>query len=855
MSATVLPTTTEPPLATTTTVPRVTQAPPSSTTTAPPSTSAPTTLATTTSTAPVAATIPEPRIESIVLTRVRGAVSARTRIVPTSERTEVWARPPGGAWQAIGSGTGATLTTTVPSAFVGKVITMAVRAMPAGATTCSSGVACTSVYATDVQVMAEVPLLSAGSASPSDVQLRWAALGATPFRNATIRMSRSSSSVETFLVTNTLAGAYRFYGLNAGSSYVASLSVSQRLNPSVSSYASIRLTTDAWDPMSVKAHAGALVSHVGVPNASALWVSPSGTGTTCSALAPCPLAKGIAAVGNGGTVVLMAGTYREASLGVIRKRVTIMADPGTRPVLSGMRAVTGSWQSAGSGVYFRDDLALNWPAIPSWATLKGQTEPNRPEADDPEQLIVGGVRMRQIDPSMWVSAGAMGTNQFYYDRSRIPARLYVRTTVNPASARVEWATQQRAVKFTAGSSGSTVLGVSFDGYAPYHGNALAAVEVFADNVRLEDVSVRYSSATGIVAGGHNSELPGPLRGFTLRRVTASNNGGVGAAIGDAGPTVPVEQGHENDAVVEFSRIDGNNTEGFATSACGAANACVMGGIKVARLDGFTVRYSSFAGNGSNGLWADLFCQNGRIVGNYVAGNTRTGIFYEVSRSGLVASNVIANNNTSNSPLGAGIKITGSGDAGSDGTVPGVVVERNTFVANLNAQVLLGYDLRSPSGGNIGWQLGRPWSRLVGNTFVEGTQGTPTSGRQIIRTVMADVSQLDPSWVDGSRSDRNHYVLADNSATSAITRFVWGASRYTTPAAFSTVSGAETHSTVTVRAGDPSAGVFVAPSSGDYRLTAAAGSRANVALSDGALAALDSPASTPVGSGAHFTTPR
>ena len=124
-------------------------------------------------------------------------------------------------------------------------------------------------------------------------------------------------------------------------------------------------------------------------SARILHAAPDGTGLACSRIRPCGLRTAIAGVaaarGRGAavTVRLAGGTYRltapvrltAASSGTPRTPVTIAAEPGAAPVLSGGARITG-WRlvDAGTGL---------WTA--RW---QGQTGRN----ERPRQLFVDGVR-------------------------------------------------------------------------------------------------------------------------------------------------------------------------------------------------------------------------------------------------------------------------------------------------------------------------------------------------------------------------------------------------------------------------------------------------------------------------------
>lgn len=877
-------TTQAPPKTSTTTTPVVsstttTRPVPGVTTTAAPVTSmTPTTVAT----PPAAAALTGVALSSTG----SGPITASVRFTPVADTNvnyQAAYRLPGGTWTAHPTiAAKSPLAISLPTSLRNKSIELAVRTMPASATSCTTS-ACSAPTANATALTWATPTIASAPAQPETLGLTWAAwTGPFVRTQAKLRAPVATSFTNAGpAVTTPQAAGYTYRGLVSGATYGLGVEVTQKLVPLVTGFASATTTTLGWDPYSAANFAGAQVSIAPVPtDRPAFWASPTGTGTTCTSTSPCALSTAIAQATAGSTVVVKGGTYEAANLGVLRRQIRLMAQPGDSPVLKGTATITGAWSATTNpNVWSRDLLATGWPAIPTWAQIPTQTTADRPEADDPEQLILDGVFQRQIDPTQWGTApgkfyvdstgGAtpLPAGRFFYEATI--GKVYVGSATNPGGRRVEWSKVQRAIKIAPQAAGTSIVGISFLNYSPYHGNALAAVEVIANDVTLQDVTVRYSAATGIVGAGRNSELTGPLHNMMLRRVTATDNGALGASLGDGGPSASIAQRSENDLKIEFSRFDTNNREYFDYETCNRGNACVLAGVKVARLDGFIVRYSSFANNRSSGFWADLFCQEGTIVGNSFRDNVRSGVFYEVSRSGNISGNVFAYNNTSGSDSGAGVKVTGGGADAPDGTNPGLIkVTRNTFVANLGAQVILGYDVRSSSGGNPGWQIGKPQIASQGNLFVEGAQGTEAGGRRIFRTIVGDLANLDAGWVTAGVTNRNHFVLKDDATTSPVTRYVWGSTIHKQVRQFSAATGSEVNSTLQVRAQtDPSLSVFVNPAKSNFvPVLGGAGSTSigGVATTGWATANLDSAAAAELlgpppaaGTGAPFaaTTPR
>ena len=70
-----------------------------------------------------------------------------------------------------------------------------------------------------------------------------------------------------------------------------------------------------------------------------------------------------------------------------------------------------------------------------------------------------------------------------------------------------------------------------------------------------------------------------------------------------------------------------------------------GGMKLAGGDGVLIRGNRIHENIGNGIWCDVDCGTFTAVGNDVFGNTRKGIFYEISHGpALIAGNTVTFNN-------------------------------------------------------------------------------------------------------------------------------------------------------------------------------------------------------------------
>jgi len=87
------------------------------------------------------------------------------------------------------------------------------------------------------------------------------------------------------------------------------------------------------------------------------YVSPMGSGTACTQVAPCPLTYGLNQAGPGEEVVLRGGTYYWNSFSLPRSGsagapIVIRGYPGETGILDGADPLTFTWKVYGGGVYY-----------------------------------------------------------------------------------------------------------------------------------------------------------------------------------------------------------------------------------------------------------------------------------------------------------------------------------------------------------------------------------------------------------------------------------------------------------------------------------------------------------------------
>ncbi|MEW6364206.1 MAG: BACON domain-containing carbohydrate-binding protein [Acidobacteriota bacterium] len=132
-------------------------------------------------------------------------------------------------------------------------------------------------------------------------------------------------------------------------------------------------------------------AEVGVPSAAAsYYVSPTGSGTTCSAGSPCSLTEGLSRAQAGDAVVLRGGTYYEGEFSLPRSGsagapIVIRSYPGETAVLDGGDPGAFTWTAQGGGVY----RATVNAADPHLITASGQRLMPYTSLSDLQNLVWG----------------------------------------------------------------------------------------------------------------------------------------------------------------------------------------------------------------------------------------------------------------------------------------------------------------------------------------------------------------------------------------------------------------------------------------------------------------------------------
>ncbi|MCY1046154.1 DNRLRE domain-containing protein [Corallococcus sp. bb12-1] len=343
----------------------------------------------------------------------------------------------------------------------------------------------------------------------------------------------------------------------------------------------------------------------------------------------------------GGTIVVRGGTYRDwfnngaGNYKVNTKPITFQAYPHEQAWFDGTDLKPASaWTSDGAGHWSMDWSTpsfcnggyynFKYDAQPT--TNQGPCshydmygDPANPAAGDPQMVFIDGAYVHEVKTLAEATPG-----NFFYDWDN--RRIYIAT--NPSGHTVEVAA--RPVAMVLGTTGHKVRGLGFRRYATneYSNTTNAALYIGATNSLVENCVFTQ------MAAGSLSIKP---QGGVVRGSVFANNGFT--AIGSNGSTNSGTVVTDS-FLLEESVINANNTERFGTNC---SRSCAQAGVKIAHMNGFTVRNNVFENNlNGAGFWCDEDCRNGVMVYN-IFRNNKIGIFYEVSDTGIIASNLIYDN--------------------------------------------------------------------------------------------------------------------------------------------------------------------------------------------------------------------
>lgn len=360
-----------------------------------------------------------------------------------------------------------------------------------------------------------------------------------------------------------------------------------------------------------------------------------------------PWATLVGAVGAapaGATIVFRAGTYRSGTV-VITKPLTLQPFPRERAWIKGSVEVTG-WVPDGNA--WRKD---GWtPEFPPLSSLPGggagcpannprcALDPAYPLADYRDMVFIDGRPLRQVATRAEVApATATAPATFYVDLAA--DQLVI--GADPTGKLVEATAHLNGVEVGANNApveaaaGTAIRGLGFAHYGD------TALRLRAARPTLEASTITWNGVQGAVVNNGAADV-------AIRDNTFSYNGRKGLSV--FGPPR---------ALVEGNLVSTNNVERFR-------QAWDAAGMKLVPVKDAVVRANLAQDNLANAIWLDNSATNVTIVYNLARRNEGIGIFFEVSRGAIIASNVALEN-------GRGIRVSGSS---------AVKVYNNTLVRNV-----------------------------------------------------------------------------------------------------------------------------------------------------------------------------
>lgn len=387
----------------------------------------------------------------------------------------------------------------------------------------------------------------------------------------------------------------------------------------------------------------------------------------------------------GSTVRIEAGRYFISE--PLRPRANVTIEGVGTVVIHGSRLLENSkrWENPTRWEYGSQRQQQYRYTNPDWQVC----ESAYPRCNYPDDVYFNDTPLRHVATLAELSEG-----EFYFDYDRDVIAI----GSNPQNAVISAAITPYAVSTSA--SGVIIRNVQFERFASP--TERAALELNGTGALVENVTVRLSHGNGIIIRD----------GGTVRNARLIDNGQSGGGAAGVG------------GLYEGNEIARNNYAGHAASFS-------AGGLsKGANTTSLTVRNNRVFDNRGEGIWLDSYNRNALIEGNTVYGNTRSGIFHELSYDAIIRNNSVRcnggygqiNNTSSAGTADDPILITGntitvcSGNKGealairSDGRQPTdyITVSGNTFrFEETRGKVILDYW----SGGTLGANIA-----FTGNVF-------------------------------------------------------------------------------------------------------------------------------------------
>lgn len=240
---------------------------------------------------------------------------------------------------------------------------------------------------------------------------------------------------------------------------------------------------------------------------------------------------------------------------------------------------------------------------------------------------------RAVLPSDGAGRADMREGSFYYDPGRTRLYVWLPGGADPAAHRVEASVRDHVIPYNTRSH------IELHGLRFAHSNLTrrnvqhGMVNITGTHWVVRGCSFTHGDFSGAHVAGEHHRIVGN---------TFDHNGCMGISFNGSLERCRwsyCDDRPPQDILIESNQTNYNNYRRFWSGWAG-------GGIKmVPAAKDVTIRFHRAIGNDGPGIWCDGRCHDVRILSSYVADNRRTGIFYEISETGLIANNVVVRNGT------------------------------------------------------------------------------------------------------------------------------------------------------------------------------------------------------------------
>jgi len=465
---------------------------------------------------------------------------------------------------------------------------------------------------------------------------------------------------------------------------------------------------------------------------SNLLASDTNTGSRDKPFKTIAYAAKIAVAGD--TVHVKDGVYREfvevANSGVGPGKMIVFRAEGKNVVIKGSDVVD-NWTPYKGGSIWKKEM---WPVNSQQVFVDGQILDQ-----------IGGAPLFSPDrlPAKGSGVSDMTPGSFYYDHKAKILYIRLKNNANPNSHLVEVST--RTLIFSLKWKNY----IKLQGFNFQHSNNTAtvksgwpAVAINGNGCVVENNNITWCDFAGLGGNGNN---------IVIKNNNVSYNGNSGISF--SGSSI----------IMDGNITNYNNYRNFKAD-------WHAGGMKNTIISKSVVRNHTAQYNNGSGIWFDIDCVDNIIESSRVQHNKDMGIFYEISKAGLIRNNIVSDNATHGIYISAssdcnvlnntvyanmrGIVVHGvpRSSLGKKYTLFNNVVANNIIAANTNADLVMARPSADAGANSSDYNLFYQRSGVLNNRL--DYAGVQTSLAQWQKSTGHDMHSLvaDPRFMDQSNND-------------------------------------------------------------------------------------------------------